>query len=155
MTKNPSAFTGDIPTHYDRGLGPIIFQPYAEDIAARVAAQGPKRVLELAAGTGIVSRALRDALAPDAHLTITDLNAPMLDVARTKFRAEEAVSFTPADALSLDFPNDHFDMVVCQFGVMFFPDKVAAFKEARRVLAPGGDYIFSVLGSLEENPFSK
>jgi len=155
VNKNASAFIGDIPKNYDEGLGPVIFQPYAEDIARRAAAAKPLRVLELAAGTGIVSRALKDAIGPEAHLTVTDLNPPMLDVARAKFRENETVSFAPADAMQLNFPDAHFDMVVCQFGVMFFPDKVRSFRQACRVLRPGGEYLLSVWGTLDENPFSK
>ncbi len=155
MTKTTSEFTGDIPENYDQRLGPIIFAPYANDIARRAGALKPARVLELAAGTGIVSRKLKDALGPDAHLTVTDLNAPMLEVAKAKFRDGENAAFQTADAMKLDFPDDFFDLIVCQFGVMFFPDKIASFGEAVRVLRPGGAYLFSCWGSLSENPFAQ
>ncbi len=155
MTVNASEFIGDIPKNYDEGLGPVIFKPYADDIARRAAALRPTNLLELAAGTGIVSRALRDSLDKSTGLTITDLNPPMLEVARAKFREGEAVTFAPADAMQLEFADDAFDLIVCQFGVMFFPNKVTAFKEARRVLRPGGTYLFNVWGTLDENPFSK
>ena len=150
-----ASFIGDIPAHYDMGLGPVIFVDYAADIARRTAACGPARVLETAAGTGIVTRQLRDVLPPDAHLTATDLNAPMLEVARTKFRPGEAVDFQPADAAALSFSDGAFDAVVCQFGVMFFPQKEAAYREAHRVLAPGGHYLFSVWDSHRHNPFGR
>ena len=108
---------------YDEFLRPLIFADYAADIAQRVAASNPARVLETAAGTGIVTRKLRDALPARAHLTATDLNPPMLEVARAKLRTDEQVEFKPADAVALPFANASFDAVVGQFGVMFFPDK--------------------------------
>ncbi len=155
MTGTASQFTGSIPENYDNGLGPNIFVDYADDIARRAGAAGAASVLELAAGTGIVSRHLRDALGADAALTVTDLNPPMLEVARAKFRDGEAVSFTPADAIALPFEDGAFDLIVCQFGVMFFPDKVASYLEAARVLRPGGRYIFNTWGRMDENPFSQ
>jgi SAM-dependent methyltransferase len=136
-------------------LGPNIFADYAADIARRAAALKPARVLELAAGTGIVSRALRDALPADVSMVVTDLNAPMLQVARTKFRAGENVEFRTADAMAPDFPDGAFDLIVCQFGVMFFPDKSASFREALRVLRPGGAYLFNSWGTMADNPFAR
>src|SRR4029453_14669794 len=102
---------------------PIIFAGYAADIARRAAADRPARVLETAAGTGIVTRKLRDALPADTQLTATDLNPPMLDIARAKFRPGEQVGFQPADAIALPFADQSFDAIVCQFGVMFFPTR--------------------------------
>jgi SAM-dependent methyltransferase len=150
-----ASFTGSIPDHYDRDLGPYIFADYAADIARRAAASHPMRVLETAAGTGIVTRELRDRLPAGAALTATDLNPPMIDVARAKFRPEEEVTFQPADALDLPFPNGAFDAVVCQFGVMFYPDKAKSYREVRRVLAPGGRYHFSVWDSHRHNAFAR
>ena len=144
MSDNQSAFVGSIPEHYDRNLGPIIFTDYAADIARRAAAGEPAKVLETAAGTGIVTRALRDHLAAGTRLTATDLNEPMLDVARTKFRPGEQVEFQQADAMALPFADGSFDTVVCQFGVMFFPDKDQSYREVYRVLTPGGRYLFSM-----------
>jgi ubiquinone/menaquinone biosynthesis C-methylase UbiE len=139
MPAEASQFTGDVPRHYDSALGPVLFEPYARDIAARVAALGPvRKVLELAAGTGIVTRKLRDALPRDATIVATDLNPAMLELARPRFHADERVTFRPADAIKLPFPDGEFDLVVCQYGVMFFPDRIAAFREARRVLGPAG-----------------
>jgi SAM-dependent methyltransferase len=152
---NDASFTGDIPAHYDRGLGPIIFIDYAADIAGRAAACNPARVLETAAGTGIVTRWLRDLLPTGASLTATDLNPPMLEVARTKFRLDEDVAFQPADATTLPFPGGSFDAVVCQFGVMFFPEKDKSYREVHRVLASGGRYLFSVWDSHRYNPFGR
>ncbi|MBV8616449.1 MAG: class I SAM-dependent methyltransferase [Acetobacteraceae bacterium] len=155
MSENAAGFVGSIPDEYDRGLGPLIFADYADDMARRLAAARPARVLEVAAGTGIVTRRLRDLLAADAHLTATDLNPPMLALARTKIRPGERVAFQPADATALPFPDGAFDAVACQFGVMFFPDKAASFREARRVLAPGGRYVFSVWDANRHNPFAR
>jgi ubiquinone/menaquinone biosynthesis C-methylase UbiE len=156
MTIDASQFTGDVPHHYDTALGPVLFEPYARDIAERVARLGPvRKVLELAAGTGIVTRKLRDVLPADAILIATDLNAAMLDIAKPRFRVGENVTFQPADAMKLPFADGEFDLIVCQYGVMFFPDKVAAFREARRVLKSGGHYLFNVWGPLAANPFAK
>ncbi len=155
MDTNQAQFVGDIPHHYDTGLGPIIFADYADDMARRVAAAAPTQVLETAAGTGIVSRRLRDLLPPPVGLTVTDLNPPMLSLARTKFRSDETVSVEPADAMALPYPDAGFDAVVCQFGMMFFPDKPQSFREVFRVLAPGGRYFFSVWDSDRHNPFAR
>ena len=155
MLDDAAGFTGTIPEHYDRGLGPIIFVDYAAEMAKRVAAGNPTRVLETAAGTGIVTRRIRDALPPRVGLTATDLNAPMLEIARTKFRPGEEVEFQPADAMALPFPDGGFDAVVCQFGIMFFPDRETSYHEVHRVLAPGGRYLFSVWDAHRYNPFGR
>jgi ubiquinone/menaquinone biosynthesis C-methylase UbiE len=155
MTADAASFIGNIPEHYDSGLGPMVFVDYAADIARRAAACSPRRVLETAAGTGIVTRQLRDFLPAGVHVIATDLNAPMLEVARTKFRSGEEVGFEPADATALPFSDSAFDAVVCQFGVMFFPQKDASYREVHRVLAPGGRYLFSVWDSHRYNPFGR
>jgi SAM-dependent methyltransferase len=155
MSNDAANFIGDIPEHYDRALGPMIFVDYANDIARRAADSNPARVLETAAGTGIVTRQLRSLLNAEAHLTATDLNPPMLEIARTKFRPGEQVEFRPADATALPFADGTFDAVVCQFGVMFFPDKDRSYHEVRRVLAPGGRYLFSVWDSHRYNSFGR
>lgn len=131
-----AAFTGDIPRFYDKHLGPIIFADYAADLARRAAALSPKDVLELAAGTGISTAALRAALPASTRIIATDLNDAMLEVARAK--APAGVEFRQANAMELPFADASFDLVVIQFGVMFFPDRPAAYREARRVLRPGG-----------------
>ena len=151
MSDSQSAFVGSIPEHYDRNLGPIIFTDYAADIARRAAAGKPAKVLETAAGTGIVTRALRDHVSAGTRLTATDLNEPMLDVARTKFRPGEQVEFQQADAMALPFADGSFDTVVCQFGVMFFPDKDQSYREVHRVLTPGGRYLFNIWDSHRYN----
>ena len=152
---NNDAFVGSIPQYYDQGMGPMVFVDFAGDIAQRVAAANPARVLETAAGTGIVTRKLRDALPAAARLTATDLNPPMLEIARAKFRTGEQVEFQPADATALPFAEGSFDAVVCQFGVMFFPDMAKSYAEVSRVLAPGGRYVFSVWDSHRYNPFGR
>lgn len=152
---NDASFVGSIPQHYDEGLGPMIFVDCAADIARRVAVRNPRSVLETAAGTGIVTRALRDALPASTRLTATDLNPPMLEVASAKFREDEPITFQPADAMALPFPDASFDAVVCQFGVMFFPDKDKSYREVHRVLAPGGHYLFNVWDSHQYNSFGR
>jgi ubiquinone/menaquinone biosynthesis C-methylase UbiE len=155
MDNNAASFTGSIPEHYDRHLGPIIFVDYAEDIARRTPALNPLRLLETAAGTGIVTRKLRDALPAGVKLTATDLNQAMLDISQPKFGAGEQVELLPADATALPFADGSFDAVVCQFGLMFFPDKPKSFREVFRVLAPGGRYLFNVWDAHRYNPFAR
>ena len=150
MASADAAFAGSIPALYDRYLGPLLFAPYAADIAARAAALGPRRILETAAGTGIVTEALARAL-PGADIVATDLNQAMLDVAAGRVGAA-GVTFQPADAQSLPFADASFDLVLSQFGVMFFPDRVAAYREARRVLGPGGRFLFNAWDRIEMNP---
>ncbi|HYE26709.1 MAG TPA: class I SAM-dependent methyltransferase [Allosphingosinicella sp.] len=153
MVATDAVFAGSIPQLYDRCLGPFLFEPYAADLAARAVALRPRRILETAAGTGIVTAALTRAL-PEAEIVATDLNPDMLRVAAAKIDSRR-VSFAPADAQSLPFPEAAFDLVVCQFGAMFFPDRVAAFAEARRVLAPSGAFLFNVWDRLDANPASQ
>jgi SAM-dependent methyltransferase len=151
-TASDSRFTGSVPALYDRCLGPMLFEPYARDIAARAAALRPVRLLETAAGTGIVTAALADAL-PDAEIVATDLNQAMLDVAAAR-GLPARVRLRAADAQALPFADGGFDLIVCQFGAMFFPDRIGAYREARRVLRPGARFLFNVWDSLERNPVS-
>jgi SAM-dependent methyltransferase len=148
-----TAFAGSIPAIYDRYLGPLLFEPYAEELAERVAALSPETILETAAGTGIVSKAIAQRL-PGSRLTVTDLNPAMLDIAQTRVSGEH-VKFEPVDATSLPYRDGDFDAVVCQFGVMFFPDRLAAYREVRRVLQPGGAFLFNAWCPLEDNPLAK
>jgi ubiquinone/menaquinone biosynthesis C-methylase UbiE len=151
MTDRNAAFTGSIPENYDRYLGPALFEPYASDIVGRVNVREGASVLELACGTGIVTRLLREHLPRNARLIATDLNEAMLAYAAHKFRPEEAVEWKRADASDLPFDDQSFDAVVCQFGLMFVPDKEKAVREAYRVLKPGGTFIFNVWDAIERN----
>ena len=145
-------FSGSVPANYERYLVPLLFRPYAALLARRAAGFQPRRILETAAGTGVVTAALAQAL-PDAEIVATDLNQPMLDVAAERVTAPN-VEFREADALALPFDDGSFDLVVCQFGVMFFPDKVAGNAEARRVLRDGGHYLVAIWDEIERNPLS-
>lgn len=151
-----TAFVGSVPENYHKYLGPLLFEPYARDLAGRVRVPAGGRMLEIACGTGIVTRRLAAALPEGATLTATDLNEAMLDVARRHVGAEgqQRVSFRVADAQELPFADGSFDRVVCQFGMMFLPDKERGMREARRVLRPGGRFLFSVWDSLERNPMA-
>ncbi len=146
------SFSGYIPRLYESYMVPMLFAPYAEDIAARVAKKSPKRVLEIAAGTGVVTRALASTLPRETAIVATDLNQPMLDHA-IELGIARPVEWRQADAMALPFDDESFDVVVCQFGVMFFPDKAKAFGETRRVLRPGGVFIFNAWDRIEENEF--
>ena len=155
MISQSARFVGSIPENYGRGLGPHIFNGYAQDLAQRVADLGPAAVLELAAGTGIVTRKLRDLLAADCDLLASDLNPPMLDVAKAKFKQQESVRFEHVDATDLPFDAASFDVVACQFGVMFFPDKHRSYAEVCRVLKTGGSYLLNVWDSWDNNLFAQ
>jgi SAM-dependent methyltransferase len=144
-------FSGSVPAFYDRYLGPVLFEPYARDLVARLPTADGFRVLELACGTGIVTRRLREVLGDSATLVATDLNEPMIDYARAAVQAPGIV-WQQADAQALEFEDGSFDIVVCQFGFMFLPDKVQGFREARRVLASGGVLLANVWESLDANP---
>jgi SAM-dependent methyltransferase len=146
-------FAGSIPKLYEAYLVPLIFQPYADDLARRLASRPLRSVLEIAAGTGVVTRALASALPDRVEIVATDLNQAMLDQA-VAVGARRPVVWRQADALRLPFTQGQFDAVVCQFGAMFFPEKPAAFAEARRVLRPGGVFLFNVWDRLEENEFA-
>ena len=154
MTESDKVFAGSIPELYDTYLVPLIFELYANDLAERAAALAPKTVLETAAGSGVVTRALASRLASDARYIVTDLNRPMLDHAANKQGADDRITWRQADALDLPFEGASFDAVVCQFGVMFFPDRVAGYAEARRVLKPGGSFLFNVWDHIEANEFA-
>ncbi len=147
MSTNDTAFAGSIPAIYERCLVPLLFVPYAEDLAARVAALAPASVLETTAGTGVLTRRLAKAI-PDARIVATDLNEAMIDVARAHVRT---VAWQQADAQELPFADARFDVVVSQFGMMFLPDRVRGYREARRVLAPEGRFVFAVWDTLEAN----
>ncbi|MBR0712763.1 class I SAM-dependent methyltransferase [Bradyrhizobium liaoningense] len=151
MPESDKVFAGSVPENYDRYMVPLIFQSYADDMARRVAARSPKAVLETAAGSGVVTRAVAALLPDDATYVATDLNQPMLDHAKLRQGSDARVSWRQADALSLPFPDGSFDVVCCQFGAMFFPDRVKGYREARRVLKPSGGFIFNVWDRIEDN----
>jgi SAM-dependent methyltransferase len=151
VSGSAAEFSGSVPGFYDRYLGPVLFEPYARDLVSRLPSGDGLRVLELACGTGIVTRRLREALGESATLVATDLNEPMIAHARAAVPAPGIV-WQQADAQALEFEDGSFDVVVCQFGFMFLPDKVQGFREARRVLASGGVLLGNVWESLDANP---
>lgn len=152
MATTDKLFAGSIPEIYDRLLVPLIFEPCARDLAGRVADTRPETILEVAAGTGALTRALASRL-PGARIVATDLNQPMLDKAAQR-QPPGRVEWRQADALALPFLDESFDVVACQFGAMFFPDKVAGYREARRVLRDGGRFVFNVWDKIAENQFA-
>ncbi|MCD6072403.1 MAG: SAM-dependent methyltransferase, partial [Microvirga sp.] len=154
MSVTDTAFAGSIPALYEQYLVPLKFEPFAEDLAGRLADVTQGRILELAAGTGVVTRAMAQALPPEVEIVATDLNQAMIDLAQTKLQGPN-VRWQQADAQSLPFEANSFDAVICQLGVMFFPDKLAAYREALRVLRPGGRFLFNVWNILDLNPVSR
>ena len=153
IAASDKAFAGSIPQLYERYLVPLIFEPYARDLAARLAQRPPGRILEIAAGTGVLTRAMASTLPASTAIVATDLNPPMIEHAAAVGTARD-VEWRQADAMKLPFEDGTFDAVACQFGAMLFPDKPAAFAEARRVLRPGGAFLFSVWDRIEENEFA-
>jgi ubiquinone/menaquinone biosynthesis C-methylase UbiE len=141
-----SAFVGSIPELYDRHLGPVFFEPYAIDLARRLP-DSAKRVLEVASGTGRVTRQLA---ARPGELVATDLNEAMLARARTVV-TDPRIEWRVADMQALPFADSSFDAVVCQFGLMFVPDKLLALREMRRVVRPGGVVLVSTWNELAKN----
>ena len=154
MLETDKVFAGSIPENYDRYMVPLIFEPFAADMARRAASLSPGAVLEVAAGTGVVTRALAPKLSPGASYVVTDLNQPMLDFAASRQAPDSRIQWRQADALALPFENATFDLVCCQFGAMFFPDRIAGYREAKRVLKPGGHFLFNVWDRIEENVFA-
>lgn len=152
---NSTAFIGTIPATYHRYLGPLIFEDFAADLVRRLAIGPGERVLELACGTGIVTRRLATALPDDASLISTDLNEAMLAVAREVVGPNPRVTFQQANACAIPFPDASFDALACQFSFMFFPDKVHAMREARRVLRPGGRYVLNIWDAIEHSPIAR
>jgi ubiquinone/menaquinone biosynthesis C-methylase UbiE len=154
MAATDKLFAGSIPEIYDRFLVPLIFESYARDLAGRVAKVEPQDVLETAAGTGVLTRAIVATLPAPARIVATDLNQPMLDHAAARERTPGRITWRQADALALPFEDQSFDAVACQFGAMFFPDKIQGYRQARRVLKPGGHFIFNVWDQISENEFA-
>lgn len=154
MPESDKVFSGSIPHFYDTLMVPLIFEAYAAYVAELVAASSPSSVLETAAGSGVVTRALASKLRADARYVVTDLNQPMLDYAASRQGPDSRIKWRRADALDLPFANASFDVVCCQFGAMFFPNRVAGYVEARRVLRQGGRFVLSVWDRIEENAFA-
>jgi ubiquinone/menaquinone biosynthesis C-methylase UbiE len=148
-----TAFTGSVAQFYERYMVPLIFEPYAVDLAQRVARAAPSQVLELAAGTGVVTRQLAVMLDPSVQVVATDLNPAMIDEA-ARIGTARPVQWRAVDAMQLPFEHGAFDAVACQFGVMFFPDRPQAYAEARRVLRPGGLFAFNAWGPIGRNEFA-
>ena len=155
MAESDKVFAGSIPKFYDTLMVPLIFEAYAAHLADLVAASSPDTVLETAAGSGAVTRALAPRLGAGAFYVVTDLNQPMLDYAASRQGADSRIDWRQADALNLPFADATFDVVCCQFGAMFFPNRVAGYAEARRVLKPGGRFFFSVWDRIEENAIAE
>ncbi len=154
MLETDKLFAGSIPENYDRYMVPLIFEPFASDLAQRATSLSPSTVLETAAGTGVVTRALAPKLSPGASYVVTDLNQPMIDYAASRQGPDRRIKWRQADALALPFEDSSFDLVCCQFGAMFFPNRLFAYCEAKRVLKPGGYFLFNVWDRIEENVFA-
>jgi len=154
MAAGDHLFAGSIPEIYDRFLVPLIFESYALDLGERLARTEPKHVLEIAAGTGALTRAIASQLPADVRIVATDLNEPMLNHAAAQQSDDRRIVWRRADALALPFDDQGFDVVACQFGVMFFPDKIRAYGEARRMLKSGGHFFFNVWDHISENQFA-
>lgn len=154
MSASDKIFAGSIPKLYDDGMVPLIFAGYAEDLAQKIASLSPAAVLETAAGTGVVTRALAPKLSAETRYVVTDLNQPMLDHAAQRQGPDRRITWKQADALDLPFPDAQFDVVCCQFGAMFFPDRTKGYREAQRVLRAGGSFIFNVWDRIEDNVFA-
>jgi ubiquinone/menaquinone biosynthesis C-methylase UbiE len=154
MAATDNVFAGSVPEIYERFLVPLIFEPYARDLAGRLAKTKPQDVLETAAGTGVLTRAVASQLPAHARIVATDLNQPMLDHAGARLPHDGRIEWRQADALALPFADQSFDVVACQFGAMFFPDRPLGYKEARRVLRPGGHFFANVWDRISENEFA-
>jgi ubiquinone/menaquinone biosynthesis C-methylase UbiE len=154
MAADDKVFAGSIPEIYDRLMVPLIFEPYACDLADRIARAEPRDILETAAGTGVLTRAIAARLPADTRIVATDLNQPMLDQAAARQSPPDRVTWRQADALALPFKDREFDVVTCQFGAMFFPDRIKGYGEARRVLKPRGHFFFNVWDRISENEFA-
>jgi ubiquinone/menaquinone biosynthesis C-methylase UbiE len=154
MVATDKVFAGSIPEIYDRYLVPLIFEPYASDLATRIASATPRDVLETAAGTGVLTTAIVSRLPAQTRVVATDLNQPMLDHAAAKPSLRGRITWQQADAQALPFKDATFDVVTCQFGMMFLPDRVKGYSEARRVLRPGGRFLFNVWDRISNNHFA-
>jgi ubiquinone/menaquinone biosynthesis C-methylase UbiE len=155
VTNENTAFVGSIPENYDRYLGPVLFEPYAADLVGRLKVPEQASVLEIACGTGIVTRRLRDRLDLSVRIVATDLNDAMMSYAAQKFRPEDRIEWKQADATELPFADQSFAAAVCQFGLMFVPDKARVMSETYRILKPGGTFLFNVWDAIELNDLAQ
>jgi SAM-dependent methyltransferase len=155
MSVSDNQFAGGIPELYDRLAVPLLFDAYARETADRIAALKPSDVLEVAAGTGAVTRAMARLLGPEVRIVATDINQPMIDLAMRKQADDSRILWQQADALALPFESRAFDIVVCQFGAMFLPDKIKGFREACRALRPGGHYLLAIWDKLATSDFTQ
>ena len=142
-----AAFAGSVPANYERYLGPFLFEPYALDLVSRLQDKKYPDILEIACGTGRVTAHLARSVKHDTIIA-TDLNPDMIKVAKDIVQ-NDSIKWMPADAMQLPFDDDSFDLVVMQFGIMFFPDKEKGLKEAYRVLRTGGKIIYSTWNKVE------
>jgi ubiquinone/menaquinone biosynthesis C-methylase UbiE len=154
MSSTDKVFAGSVPRLYDEYLVPLIFSVYADDLARRIAALSPSDLLEIATGTGAVTRAAAALLPSGVRYVATDLNEPMLAVAKQRQGNDPRITWRQTDALALPFDDAKFDVVCCQFGAMFFPDRSKGYAEAKRVLKPGGTYLLGVWDRIEDNVFA-
>lgn len=154
MSRNDREFTGSIPEIYDTHLVPLIFEQYAADLAQRTASINPGSILEIASGSGVVTRSVAPVLRSGVRHVVSDLNPPMLDRAAATQPFPDAIEWLPANALDLPLEDDSFDLVLCQFGCMFFPDRIRSYREARRVLRPSGAFVFNMWDRIGENDFA-
>lgn len=150
----PIAFSGSIPPNYDQFLGPLFFEPFALDMAQRLQQLAPSSLLEVAAGTGRLTRFLPEAV-PGAHIVVSDINPAMIDFAKQHLRQLPAIEWHTVDAVSLPYADETFDCIASQFGVMFYSDRPRAYREAFRVLRPGGVFLFNAWDRIEKNPVAR
>ncbi len=155
MTNQENKFVGSIPDTYHRYLVPLIFDAYAKDLAERVTVPVDGVVLETACGTGVLTKHLRDTLPERTRVVATDMSPAMLEAAEKNVGKSNNIEFRVANGIELPFDDDSFDAVICQFGVMFFPDITLGYREAARVLKPSGEFIFNVWDAFKKNGFSK
>lgn len=147
-------FNGSVPEVYETVLGNFIFEPFAVDIVNRISNKNAFNVLELAAGTGRVTKHLIHAFSPNAKIVASDISLPMMEKAKLVVSSQN-LTWQQVDIADIPFSEGSFDVIVCQFGVMFLQDKLRAFSEIRRVLKLGGQLLFSTWACIEENPIWK
>lgn len=152
--QDPSSSTRDPARTYEAYQVPALLGPFANELVARAAPQPGERVLDLACGTGIVGRRLAPLVMPGGHIDALDLNPHMLDVARdVAHRENAAIVFHEGTMEALPFADETYDLVTCQQGLQFVPDRAKAVQEMRRVLRPGGRAVVSCWSAIEHNSY--